>query len=180
MTGSEPSTPLLAPKPSTSGTPGTPGIPGIPGSAASSRSRSGAAAITALGAGKVLLGVVGIVAPKFLGQVFLLDIAPDAYIVTRLFGSSAAAVGGSLLAADHILGKHRQQQQQRQQNQDYGAAGKELLRAFVVANIIADSVDTLSCTAALVSGAIGNGTFGMLGGGCILLAALGVVALRGV
>ena len=176
MAGSEPNTPLLAPKPSTSGIPGTPGTlgtPGIPGSAASCRSRSGAAAITALGAGKVLLGVVGIVAPRFLGQVFLLDIAPDAYIVTRLFGASAAAVGGSLLAADHTLGK------QRQQNQ-YGAAGKELLRALVFANIIADSVDTLSCTAALLSGAIGNGTFGMLGGGCILLAALGVVALRGV
>ena len=164
MADSEARTPLLTPKP---------GNPGSPGNAASGRSRSGATAITALGAAKVLLGVVGIVAPHFLGQVFLLDIPPEAYIVTRLFGSSAAALGGSLLAIDRIVGKERQQKQQ-------SATVRELLRAIVVGNIIADSVDTISCTAALISGAIANSTFGLLGGGCIVLAVMGIVGLRGV
>lgn len=162
MADSEPSTPLLTPN--------------QPDNPAASRSRTGAAAITVLGGAKVLLGVVGVVAPCFLGKVFLLDIAPEAYIITRLFGSSVAAFGGSLLAADRILAKQRQLGQLGQLDD----TGRTLLRAIVIANLMADSVDTISCTAALISGAIPASTFGMFGGGCILLAGLGAAGLRGV
>lgn len=120
-------------------------------------------AIATLGAGKVLLGVASIIAPRLTCKLFLLDISPDAYIIGRLFGSSAAALGGLLWCL--------------QRRALVGETTTADLRLAVVANIMADSIDLISCTVAFASGKISPACFGMLGGGCAVLAALGAAGL---
>lgn len=122
-------------------------------------------AITTLGALKLILGTACVVAPKFSGGLFLLNVTPQAVIMTRLFGSGVAAFG----ALTWSLNKWAAE----------GKVSKDELRRAVIFNLAEDVADVVSCAVGFTSGMFGVGTLGMLGGGCAGLAALGVVGLVG-
>lgn len=122
-------------------------------------------AITTLGALKFVLGAACAVAPRFSGGLFLLDVTPQAVIMTRLFGSGVATLG----ALTWSLNKWANE----------GKVTKDELRRAVIFNLAEDVADVASCAIGYTTGMYGAGTLGMLGGGCAGLAALGVLGLIG-
>ncbi|KAH6888520.1 hypothetical protein B0T10DRAFT_562092 [Thelonectria olida] len=123
------------------------------------------AIITSLAALKIVLGASCVVAPRLACSLFLLKLPPQAVIAGRLFGSSCAALGALTLHLNRrfLLGK----------------SSKDDLEMAVLLNIVADTVDTVSCVAGYSSGMYGLGALGMLGGGCVVLATLGTVGYKG-
>ncbi|KAF4472813.1 hypothetical protein FALBO_294 [Fusarium albosuccineum] len=129
-------------------------------------SRVSSMSIATLGAAKVALGVGCIVAPQLTGRIFLMEIATESVLMARLFGSSCAALGAATWNMNKQVGRMN--------------VGKENLKTLVMFNITADIVDVLSCTAGYVSGTYGLPAFAMLGGGCLILAVLGIVGHQGI
>ncbi|KAK5993849.1 hypothetical protein PT974_07286 [Cladobotryum mycophilum] len=119
-------------------------------------------ALTSLAALKVILGISCIIAPRLAGRLFLLDIPRDAVLMARLFGSSCAGLG----LVTWNLNRHV-------------AFDEGALQSVVIANVLADVVDVVSCAAAYETGMICDGAFGMLGGGCVVLSVLGIMGFRG-
>lgn len=128
--------------------------------------RIASTAVVGLAVSKVLLGISCIVAPRFSGRLFLLDVPRSSYIVVRLFGSGVGRLGGSLLGS-HLTANSRQ-------------TTSDMVRPVLVAKLVADSVDVISCTASFASGSVGASTFTLLGGGCVILVILGLMGMRGV
>jgi hypothetical protein len=122
-------------------------------------------AVATLGALKFLLGAACAVAPRFSGGLFLLDVAPQAVVMTRLFGSGVAALGALTWSLNRWAGE--------------GKVSKDELRRAVIFNLAEDVADVVSCGIGYSTGMYGVGTLGMLGGGCAGLAALGLVGVVG-
>lgn len=127
-------------------------------------SRLSSTAITVLGSAKVLLGVSCVIAPQLTGTLFLLHISNDAIIITQMFGSSVAGLGAVLWMLSRRVKLGR------------GLNNAELQLALIF-NIVVDTMDMVSCTVAFLTGLMRISCFGLLGGGCAILAALGVLGL---
>ncbi|KAG4254688.1 hypothetical protein BFJ72_g14792 [Fusarium proliferatum] len=122
-------------------------------------------AITMLAASKMVLGVTCIIAPRFACRLFLLKLPAGGAIAGRLFGSSCAAFGGLTWAASKSASE--------------GRLSSLDLKTVLAANVVADSVDTISCLVGYTAGMYGLSTLGLLGGGCTALAALGALGFTG-
>lgn len=122
-------------------------------------------ATTILAASKVVLGVSCIIAPRRACRLFLLQLPAEATISGRLFGSSCAALGGLTWAASKRVSE--------------GSLSASDLKTVLAVNIVADSVDTISCLAGYTAGMYMLGTLGMLGGGCMALGVLGSIGYGG-
>ncbi|KAI5458719.1 hypothetical protein BGZ63DRAFT_427093 [Mariannaea sp. PMI_226] len=122
-------------------------------------------AITSLAALKIGLGAACVIAPQLTCDLFLLSLPPQAAIAVRLFGSSCAAVGAITLRLNKKCSE--------------GKLNKSDMKMVAGFNILADMVDTASSVVGYSSGMYGLGALGMLGGGGVVLAALGAVGYRG-
>lgn len=128
------------------------------------RSAMASTAIQTLAWAKMGLGAASIIAPQLVLKLFLLDLPDDTNVMSRLFGSSCAGMGAVLWVVQRACMK--------------GKVDVGVLRTVVGVNVLADGVDVVSCVGGHLSGRYGIEAGGMLGGGCLVLAVLGVIGLR--
>lgn len=116
-----------------------------------------------LSALKAVFGLACLLAPRLTSAALLLDpIEPQASVITRLYGGALVALGYFLfmIAQFHVKTE----------------VSTAVLRRAVIVHIVADGVDVISCTVGYFSGAYGALTFSLVGGGCLILEVVGIVA----
>ncbi|OAA67639.1 hypothetical protein ISF_03815 [Cordyceps fumosorosea ARSEF 2679] len=124
--------------------------------------------VAALAGLKLAFGLGCLLAPRLAFAALLLDPpAAQAVVVTQLYGGAVAALGGLLwMVAAPRYGSGRSQ--------------RLLLKDTLAVHVAADAVDVVSCGVGLATGALRMPVFGVVGGGCAVLAALGAAAYRSV
>ncbi|KAJ6789729.1 hypothetical protein PWT90_06241 [Aphanocladium album] len=121
-----------------------------------------------LAVAKMAFGLSCLLAPRLTSALLLLDpIAPQAALVTRLYGGAVVALGSLLWLVNAARAR--------------GDVGDDrLLKHVVAVNIAADAVDVASCAVGWAGGAVTGVVAGVLGGGCAALEVLGMVAYRSI
>jgi hypothetical protein len=116
--------------------------------------------ITALGLLRIVAGGACLLAPTLTGRIFHVPIGPQSIIIARMLGIRDVVLGELLLTADKN-----------------GKDQKELKRALW-AGVATDVVDVGSCALALASGTLSRTGTGLLGGGAVVFALMGMGLLR--
>ena len=120
--------------------------------------------IKALAGAKIALGAACIIAPRLTCRLFLLDLPIEGAVIGRLFGTGVLSFGALTWSMDQWA--------------HGGRVTKAGLQRALWLNLLEDAIDVGSCAVGFTSGVYGPSTFGLLGGGCAALGALGVVGLK--
>ncbi len=124
----------------------------------------------ALGSLRMLAGAACLAVPLFTARTFFLADDPSVVLPLRMLGGRELILATLLLSA----------RSRRLQAKEAHAASQELLQAALWANIVADSMDALSCVAGAIGGSLSVDAALLVSPGALLFVGIGALALQGV